>query len=233
MQSRQTKGVEAMFQGKTLRMQLLSAGFVELCFDRGSESVNKFDTLTVAELQQAMQELAHEGTVRGVLVSSAKDSFIVGADIFEFTSLFERSPDEIEAHIAAQCGVFTALSELPFPTGGAINGMAFGGGLEVALACDHRVLADTAVIGLPEVTLGIIPAYGGSTRLPRIAGVATALPWITGGAPNKADAALTAGAVDAVTTPEALRGTAIALLHDARVRHRDSRGRRAAVQRTV
>src|SRR5882672_6693395 len=114
-----------MLQGKTLRLQLLSEGFIELCFDRDGESVNKFDTLTVNELQEAVQELTDDRTVRGVLVSSAKDSFVVGADIFEFTSLFECSPDEIETHISTQCGVFTALSRLPFPTAVAINGMAF------------------------------------------------------------------------------------------------------------
>src|SRR5882672_6103843 len=122
-----------MFQGKALRLQLLGNGICELCFDRQGESVNKFDTLTVDELRQAISELAQSKDVRGALITSAKDSFVVGADIFEFTSLFARSTAEIEAHIGSQCSVFTALSQLPFPTVAAINGIAFGGGLEVAL----------------------------------------------------------------------------------------------------
>src|SRR5258706_7291747 len=111
--------------------------------------------------------------------------------------------------------------------------MAFGGGLELALACARRVLADPAVMGLPEVTRGIIPAYGGSTRLPRIAGAATALQWITGGAPNKSTAALAAGAVDAVTAPETLREAALKWLRDASEGHHDWRGRRTLLQRPV
>src|SRR5260221_12601538 len=115
-----------MFQGKTLRLQLLGDGFCELCFDRQGESVNKFDTQTVDELRRAISELAQSKEVCGALITSAKDSFVVGADIFEFTSLFARSTAEIEAYIGAQCSVFTALSQLPFPTVPLINGMAFG-----------------------------------------------------------------------------------------------------------
>src|SRR5258706_5497441 len=111
--------------------------------------------------------------------------------------------------------------------------MAFGGGLELALACARRVLADPAVMGLPEVTRGVIPVYGGSTRLPRIAGAATALQWITGGAPNDSAAGLTGGGVDAVTTPETLREMALTWLRDASEGRHDWRGRRTLVQGRV
>jgi 3-hydroxyacyl-CoA dehydrogenase/enoyl-CoA hydratase/3-hydroxybutyryl-CoA epimerase/enoyl-CoA isomerase len=217
-----------MFKGKTLRLVPVQDGFVELCFDRTGESVNKFDVQAINELHEAVRVLKQSTSVRGLLLTSAKDAFIVGADIFEFTALFTRNEADIEAHIRAQSSVFTKLSQLPFPTVAAINGMAFGGGLETALACDYRVISGTAVIGLPEVTLGIIPAYGGSTRLPRIAGTSTALQWITSGAPQKAAAALAAGVVDEVVPAEGLRAAALARLQDAVVGRQDWVARRAA-----
>jgi 3-hydroxyacyl-CoA dehydrogenase/enoyl-CoA hydratase/3-hydroxybutyryl-CoA epimerase/enoyl-CoA isomerase len=201
-----------MFQGQSLRLLPLHDGLFELCFERTGESVNKFDRLAVGELREAVERLRAEPAVRGLLLSSAKDSFVVGADIFEFRTLFERSEAEIQASVREQGAAFTTLSQLPFPTVAAINGAALGGGFEAALACDHRVMADGAMVGLPEVTLGIIPGYGGSVRLPRIAGCAAALQWVTSGAPQKAAAALQAGAVDEVVALDSLRSAALAWL---------------------
>ena len=213
-----------MFQGKTLRLAPLHDGLFELCFDRIDETVNKFDQLAIQELLQALQ---HAQDARGLLVTSGKDSFVVGADIFEFRALFERPESEIEALVREQSAVFTALSQLPFPTVAAINGMAFGGGLEAALACDYRMMADSAVIGLPEVTLGIIPGYGGSVRLARIAGSTIALQWVTSGAPQNAAAALHTGVVDKVVAPDALRDTALAWLGEAATGQHNWLARRA------
>jgi len=214
------------FNGKSLHMKALGQGLVELCFDRQGESVNKFDRQTVDEWQQAINQLKAADGVRGVLVTSGKASFIVGADIFEFTPLFEVPESEISAFNAGQAAVFTAFSELPVPLVVAINGMAFGGGFEMALSADHRVMADAAVVGLPEVSLGIMPGYGGTVRLPRIAGSATALAWTTSGAPQKAAAALAAGAVDAVVPLAELRTQALAWLADAAAGRVDWRARR-------
>jgi 3-hydroxyacyl-CoA dehydrogenase/enoyl-CoA hydratase/3-hydroxybutyryl-CoA epimerase/enoyl-CoA isomerase len=218
-----------MFQGKTLRLAPLHGGLFELCFDRTGESVNKFDRLAIEEMRQAVNRLRTDPAVRGLLVTSAKDNFIVGADIFELRTLFERPEAEIWALVREQSAIFTALSQLPFPSVAAINGMALGGGFEAALACDRRVMANGAVVGLPEVTLGIMPGYGGSVRLPRIAGCATALEWVTSGAPQKAAAALHAGAVDDVVAPEALRATALAWLGEAAGGQQDWQARRALV----
>lgn len=204
-----------MFKGSSLRLTELGEGLAELCFDRPGESLNKFDRRTVAELQQAADLLAAHAGLRGVLVSSAKDNFIVGADIFEFSALFSATPAHVEIENARQAAAFTAFSDLPVPTVVAINGMAFGGGFEMALACDHRFIADTATIGLPEVTLGIVPAYGGSVRLPRVASCATALNWVVSGTPRKASHALVDGAVDAVLPADRLRDGALAWLRQA------------------
>jgi 3-hydroxyacyl-CoA dehydrogenase/enoyl-CoA hydratase/3-hydroxybutyryl-CoA epimerase/enoyl-CoA isomerase len=215
-----------MDQGKTLRLRPLHAGLYELCFDRRGESHNRFDALAIEELRQAVAWLGREPGVRGLLLSSAKDAFAVGADLFELRALCERPEAEIRATVARDSAVFTALSQLPFPCVAALNGLALGGGFEAALACDHRVMADTAALGLPEVGLGIVPGYGGSVRLPRIAGSATALQWIAGAATHQARAALSAGAVDAVVPPQALRDAALAWLRDAAAGAHDWRAAR-------
>ncbi|GAB3362104.1 MULTISPECIES: fatty acid oxidation complex subunit alpha FadB [Giesbergeria] len=222
-----------MFEGKNLRLVPLDDGLVELCFDGTGEAVNKLNQSTMAEFRQALALLQQTPAVRGLLLSSGKDSFIVGADIFEFRALLERSQAEIEAAVVQGSATLTALAQLPFPTVAAINGAALGGGLEVALACDHRVMAEGAVVGLPEVSLGIIPGYGGSTRLPRIAGSAVALQWITSGTSHKAAAALQAGAVDAIATPDALRSTALAWLTQAAHGQQDWQAYRARVHAGV
>ncbi|WP_028311032.1 3-hydroxyacyl-CoA dehydrogenase NAD-binding domain-containing protein [Derxia gummosa] len=216
-----------MFEGRALKLAVVEEGFVELRFDRQAESVNKFDALTLGDFKAALDELAAFAGLRGVLVTSAKDVFIAGADIFEFLPVFARPEAEIAAWIGASCAIFNAFSDLPVPIVTAINGFALGGGLEMALASDFRVIAETAQIGLPETTLGIIPGFGGTARLPRLAGAAVALDWIRSGAPRKAATAYEAGVVDKVVPPAALRDEALALLKAAAAGELDWRGRRA------
>jgi 3-hydroxyacyl-CoA dehydrogenase/enoyl-CoA hydratase/3-hydroxybutyryl-CoA epimerase/enoyl-CoA isomerase len=185
---------------------------VELRFDRREESINKLDTATIRELQMATELIRADMSIKGMLVSSAKTTFIVGADIFEFTALFARSADEVSSFIAAQSAVFTAFEDLPVPIVTALNGFALGGGFEMALATDYRIMSQAAQVGLPEVSLGIFPGLGGCVRLPRLVGVESALEWIVSGKPQKADAALKAGAVDAIVPPEQLRDAALTWL---------------------
>jgi 3-hydroxyacyl-CoA dehydrogenase/enoyl-CoA hydratase/3-hydroxybutyryl-CoA epimerase/enoyl-CoA isomerase len=201
-----------MYRGKSIRVELLADGIAELCFDRDGEAINKFDRRTVEELAAATAALRGVSGLRGMLVTSAKGVFIVGADIFEFAELFGRPEAEVGTFIAGQSRVFRDFEDLPVPIVTAINGYALGGGLEQALASDYRVMATTAQIGLPEVTLGIFPGYGGTVRLPRLAGLAVAIDWIASGKPRGADAALAAGVVDAVAPPEQLRAAALELL---------------------
>lgn len=190
-----------------------SDGIAELCFDRRNESINKFDARTVDELRAATDAIrGARRPVRGVLITSAKDVFIVGADIFEFTESFARPQAEIQAHIARQNAVFTGFEDLPVPLVTAINGLALGGGLELALATDARVIAAGARVGLPEVSLGLFPGLGGTVRLPRLIGAAAAIELICKGEPFGADAALAAGVVDAVAPPADVRDTALQLL---------------------
>lgn len=201
-----------LFRGESVRVELQDEGIAELCFDRQNESINKFDVGTVNELKSATDAIRAAPAVRGVLMTSAKDVFIVGADIFEFTSLFAQPPAQIEAHIGQQNAAFSAFEDLNIPSVAVINGLALGGGFEVTLTCDARVMTETTQVGLPEVSLGIFPGYGGTVRLPRVTSAATAIDWISGGKPQSAQGALAAGAVDAIVAPAELRSTAEKLL---------------------
>ncbi len=193
----------------------LGDGLYELCFDKAGASVNALDAATVETLRAAVMQLRAQADLKGVLVTSGKDSFIVGADIYEFTGLFAKTEDEIAAFNAQQSSAFTALQDLPVPVVVAINGLALGGGFETALAADYRIAADVAKVGLPEVSLGIIPGFGGTVRLPRVIGAAAALSWISSGKPQSAQAAEAAGVVDAVVPLNHLRESALATLRQA------------------
>jgi enoyl-CoA hydratase/carnithine racemase len=142
-----------------------------LTFDR--PPLNAIDEQVVSELAEATAELSADESTRAVLVRSALDGvFMAGADVNEFQRIAEEGVDR--ALLAQQ--VFTGFAELPQPTVAAINGHALGGGLELALACDFRFAAhvDGALIGLPEVRLGLLPGAGGTQRLTRIVGPARA-----------------------------------------------------------
>ncbi len=198
-----------MYSGSTLSLKTIENGFVELIFDNQNGSVNKFDQQTLAELAQAIAVLTSASSVRGLLVTSNKAVFVVGADITEFSDMFAVSEEEFLQAAQQVNTLFSQIEDLPFPSVASINGFALGGGLEICLACDSRVISDTAAVGLPETGLGILPGWGGTVRLPRLAGFATAAQWITTGAQQKADSALAVGVVDAVVAAADLRGHAI------------------------
>ncbi len=204
-----------LFDGDAIKVEDLGEGLVELRFERKAESVNKLDRLAFNELRGALDIVAKAPGLKGVLVTSAKDVFIVGADIFEFVEVFRQTPEDVAAFSAGNAAIIAALADLPAPTVAAINGLALGGGFEVALAADYRVISPTAKVGLPEVTLGIFPGYGGTVRLPRLIGLAEAAQWIVSGAQQAAQTALDQGAVDAVAAPEELRAAALAQLRHA------------------
>ena len=203
-----------IYTGKSLSVSQLDDGFAELVFDADG-SVNKFDRQTVTELDEATQALLKQNDIKGLLVRSAKSTFIVGADITEFTSLFAMEEAEILKWVASTSQIFDRFEDLPFPTVAAINGFALGGGCEMALACDLRVADTTASIGLPEVKLGLMPGFGGTVRLPRLIGADNALEWMTTGKDRKGQKALAEGAVDAVVAPESLKDSALSMLKDA------------------
>ncbi len=216
------------FQGQSLQVKMLEDGIAELIFDLQGEAVNKFDRQTLEELKAVGEQLAARSDVKGLLVSSAKGVFIVGADITEFGASFSLPDEQLLDWCAQSNAIFSRIEDLPFPSVTAINGIAFGGGLEMALSTDYRVMADGAQIGLPEVKLGIIPGFGGTVRLPRLIGADNAIEWIASGKPQKADSALKNRAVDAVVAPDDLRAASLSLLQDAIAGKYDWQARRAS-----
>jgi 3-hydroxyacyl-CoA dehydrogenase/enoyl-CoA hydratase/3-hydroxybutyryl-CoA epimerase/enoyl-CoA isomerase len=216
-----------IYQSEQLTIARLDGDIAELNFDLKGESVNKFDQATVASLTAGLDALEAESGIKGLLVTSGKGVFIVGADVTEFVGLFGASKDEIKPFTGANNRNFNRLAALPYPTVAAINGFAMGGGLEICLACDFRVMSNAARIGLPETKLGILPGWGGTVRLPRILGVDEAVMWMATGADKSAEEALKAGAVDAVAAPEGLRAVALATLGNAVAGKLDYCGRRS------
>lgn len=217
-----------MYQGKTVRATRIADGFVELCFDREASSINKLDQLAMRELGEAAKAIAAQTEVRGVLITSAKDFFIVGADITEFLELFSQPEPAMIEMFTRSNESMNAIEDLPCPTVVAINGYALGGGFEAALAADFRVAADTAQVGFPEVNLGLIPGFGGTVRLPRLVSPQTAIEWTSSGKPAKAQAALAAKAIDEIAPAADLRKAALALLEKAASGAVNWRERRAA-----
>jgi 3-hydroxyacyl-CoA dehydrogenase/enoyl-CoA hydratase/3-hydroxybutyryl-CoA epimerase len=171
-------------------------GLAILTFDLPGEKVNKLSREVLTELADVLVRLTREARIRGLLVRSGKpDVFIAGADVKEFTAV---RPEEVRPGVLRVQSLFEQLANLPYPTVAAIHGACLGGGTELALACDYRLMSDAkkAQIGLPEVRLGIFPAWGGCTRLPRVVGLAAALDLILTGKSLDARRAKKIGLVD-------------------------------------
>lgn len=205
-----------IYQGQCLIVRQLDGGLAELVFDAKADSVNKFNQATLAEFAEALEALTalQRQNLTGLLIRSEKEAFIVGADITEFTGLFADEEETLVGWVQKANDVFNMLEDLPCPTVTLINGYALGGGLEVCLASDYRIMADSAEIGLPEVKLGIFPGFGGTVRLPRIIGVDNAAEWIAGGAQYKANKALADGVVDAVVAQDQLQTLGLQFLQE-------------------
>jgi 3-hydroxyacyl-CoA dehydrogenase / enoyl-CoA hydratase / 3-hydroxybutyryl-CoA epimerase len=195
-------------------------GICLLTFDRPNSSANVFDRDTLEELDAHIAALEKEPGVRGVVLTSGKPKiFIAGADLNAFSKdANERALGEM---VSLGHRVFTRLGRLGVPSVAAIHGVCLGGGFEIALACDWRVATtDKATkLGLPETQLGILPAWGGSTRLPKLIGLPGALGLILTGKQVVGAQALKLGIVDELTHPEYLLETAQKLI---------ARGKRSA-----
>jgi len=216
-----------MYQGQSIQVRKLEGDIAELCFDSKTDSVNKFDARTVNELREAVAAIQADSSVKGLVVTSGKDVFIVGADITEFGKSFQQPEEEIVKWSVEANKVFSSVEDLPFPSVTAINGIALGGGFEMSLSTDYRVMSTKAQVGLPETKLGIFPGFGGTVRLPRLIGADNAIEWIAGGTQQKPDAALKVHAVDAVVAPEKLKDAALKILALAQAGAYDWKKRRA------
>ena len=197
-----------IFEGQAIKVAADDAGVATVTLDLVGESVNKFNSVTLNELAEAVNALKHIDDLQGVIFASAKDVFVVGADITEFTSWFKLEEEDLTDKLRHAHNIFNDISNLCCPTVAAINGIALGGGMELALACDYRVMATTAKIGLPETQLGIYPGWGGTVRLPRLIGADNACEWICGGAQKRSEDAFKDGAVDAVVSADKVNESA-------------------------
>ncbi len=171
--------------------------------------LNALDSATVEALTAVLLDLKKDDEVRSVVLTGAGDrAFIAGADVGELSRLTPRTARGLADAGHRMCDL---LEDLDKPVVAAVNGYALGGGCEVAMACTCRVAARTAKLGLPEITLGIIPGYGGTQRLPRLVGRGRALEMLLTGAPVTAEEAWRIGLVNRVVEAAALPAEAAAL----------------------
>ncbi len=164
------------------------------------DKLNALNSRVLDELQEAFSELKRDKNVKAVIVTGAGDkAFVAGADISELRELDSESGKK-----TSQYGqkIFSEIEKFPKPVVALVNGYALGGGAELAMACHLRVATENAVFGLPEVTLGLIPGYGGTQRLLALIGKSKALEMILTGSHLKADEALSLGLVNRVVEQE-------------------------------
>ncbi|MBU2097838.1 MAG: fatty acid oxidation complex subunit alpha FadB [Gammaproteobacteria bacterium] len=215
-----------IYQGSAIQVKKSATGIAHLVFDLPGSAVNVFNQLMLQELKAAIAAVA-ASDARGLICSSAKATFLVGADIKEFTEKFKLDETRLLDWAASTNDIFNAVEDLPIPSVTAINGMALGGGLEMCLATDFRVASDSAVLGFPEVNLGICPGFGGTVRAPRLMSALSAIEWVRTGKQFKAHDALGEGAVDAVVAPDMLMEAAEDMIEQALSGDLDVEDRRA------
>jgi 3-hydroxyacyl-CoA dehydrogenase/enoyl-CoA hydratase/3-hydroxybutyryl-CoA epimerase len=182
-----------------------------LTFDRPGSAANIFDAATLSELREELDLIAATPDLKGLVLTSAKRSiFIAGADL----RMMDASPVQVRELIELGQSVMNRLAAMRIPTVAAIHGAAVGGGYELCLACDYRVASNDRAtkIGLPETQLGLLPAWGGSTRLPRLIGLPAALAIILAGKTLAAKPAVKRGLVDELVPAEYLLPTAVRMI---------------------
>ncbi|OED86717.1 fatty acid oxidation complex subunit alpha FadB [Vibrio breoganii] len=203
-----------IYQAETLTVKQHQDGIAEICFS-GANSVNKLDLKTLESLDISIKSLQQLKDLKGVIVTSDKEAFIVGADITEFLGLFAKPKEELSQWLQFANSIFNNLEDLPVPTISVIKGHALGGGCEAILATDFRLADKTANIGLPETKLGIMPGFGGTVRLPRLIGADSAMEIITAGSSKRAEQLLRIGLIDAIVDTDKLFDSAVSLIQDA------------------
>jgi enoyl-CoA hydratase len=185
----------------TVRLEAGSAEGVALLTVERPGALNAIDAEVLADLEAGVTALEASPGTRVVILTGRGRAFVAGGDILHMARL---TPAEGERWVAGGQGVLRRLERLPQVTIAAVNGYALGGGLELALACDLRVAAETAQLGLPEVRVGLIPGWGGTQRLLRLVGPARARELIFTGRAVPAEEALRLGLVTRVVAAERL-----------------------------
>jgi 3-hydroxyacyl-CoA dehydrogenase/enoyl-CoA hydratase/3-hydroxybutyryl-CoA epimerase len=196
-------------EGRTLHVEVDADGIALITLDDASRPMNVVSPEFIDDMIAAIERIAADPAVRGAVITSAKPAFMAGADLKYIATLTGGAISVGEAFAFSQrpsLEMHRRLETCGKPFVAAINGLALGGGYELCLACHHRVMAEApkAVVGLPEVTVGLLPGSGGTQRLPRMIGVEAALPFLVDGKTASPAEALAAGLVDAVVPPAEL-----------------------------
>ena len=177
-------------------------GTTQLTINR-PDKLNALNRDTIKELHQAFKNADGDASVKTIILTgSGEKAFVAGADISEFADFSVAQGEKLAAE--GQALLFDFVAHLSTPVIAAINGFALGGGLELAMAAHFRIASDNAKMGLPEVSLGVIPGYGGTQRLPQLVGKGRAMEMIMSAAMIDANQALQYGLVNHVTTLEEL-----------------------------
>ena len=217
---RSIREYEEIFRGEKLRgadpsaerfLDIRLAGDVGIVTLTRPEALNALNAQLLAQLAAVVREAGSLGTlegrpVRSLVLCGAGRAFVAGADVREFSG----KPAEEIARIASQnIALFTELENLPIPVVAVVDGFALGGGNELAMSAHYRIVTENALLGQPEVKLGIIPGYGGMQRLPRLAGPARAAEMSVNGEPVDGYAAVEAGLADEFSSSATALSTAV------------------------
>ena len=197
----------------SVRLEFRTDGVALLTIDQPGAKVNVLTGQLWTDLETAIDSLMPRVDVKGLVIASGKPGvFIAGADLKLLANAPAPNDPAVRAFIELGLRVLEKLEALPFPTCAAIDGAALGGGLEVALACDIRIVSDNPKVqlGLPEVKLGLIPGWGGTQRLPRIVGLECARRMLSTGEPLLTEEAVQCGLVE--LAPDRLLPVAVELL---------------------
>jgi enoyl-CoA hydratase len=165
------------------------------------QALNALNTRFFDEMDNYLDALSRDATIRALIITGEGKAFVAGADIAEMVNM---DGDQARAFSRRGQEVFNKIGLMPFPVIAAINGFALGGGMELAMACDFRIASSKAKFGQPEVSLGLIPGYAGTQRLPRLTNLADALYLLTTGDTIDAATAYAMRLVQKVTEPEDL-----------------------------
>ncbi|MFN2643769.1 MAG: enoyl-CoA hydratase-related protein, partial [Burkholderiales bacterium] len=211
--------IDPQVLAKHWRWEIDRDGLAWLTFDKEGESANTFSRQALEELRNTLRAIG-AARPKGLVIRSAKDNFIAGADVEEFTRF--KNAAEAMSFVRLGWDVFQELAELPFPTTAMVNGFCMGGGVELALACRYRVALDDPKtrFALPEVMLGIMPAWHGVQWLPKLVGPAAAFDMILTGKSVDARRAKRIGLVDQAVPLRILENTARMMTLEAPPRRR-------------
>ncbi|HPI91647.1 MAG TPA: 3-hydroxyacyl-CoA dehydrogenase NAD-binding domain-containing protein [Deltaproteobacteria bacterium] len=195
---------------KNLSVEKKDNGVAVVTIDCPDSKVNKVSSGLLAEISSLLDDIGKDNTIKAMVILSGKDdNFVVGADVDELNAM--KSRDEVITYITKAHTVLKRIEALPFPVVCGIHGNCLGGGLELALVTDYRIASDSpkTTLGLPEVQLGLIPAAGGTQRLPRLIGLQNALPLMLTGRNLRPKKALKIGLVDEVVMSHGMKDAAV------------------------